>query len=389
MKGNFVYSKDLIPVYGEKLPLFADGQLTPVNYVNLQTTQKQRVTIVTKQGPYSVVKTLHRNGSYTKFIIENSLIKEEEIVPFYEEIVPILDKMFPNRYHIDRSNGYLYLHYPELTLTNNTNNKHTIYDMIVLLCFGDYNNGYLSSIHGTRVSFSPAELSCGYVHSHLPKHPGTFQSFCQGSSSSFAKFVSDLNKLISPDEFEVFLLQLKEYLQWESLEGGPHIGMHTVLSNSGSANAHLTNSTIPRTLNDLTHKRYIYESLEALVNNQEYHCLLVQNGNSTIFDITRNAQVGYKFEVEVLAPKIASSYLVKYNEKTQEYVGQSRNNGIDRLPSYSSNVIAAMRNLKITPRLIEPTKSTTDDKIVTRVGINNLQEISFQINALLAFGYTI
>ncbi|MHA1197787.1 MAG: hypothetical protein ACTSQF_00320, partial [Candidatus Heimdallarchaeaceae archaeon] len=82
-----------------------------------------------------------------------------------------------------------------------------------------------------RGKVSPAEYDNGYMHSHLPaiavSSVQSFNGFCLGEDG-IAQTIMMLNSTWSYELFRMAMLQLDDYVRWESLEGGPHICMEDV-----------------------------------------------------------------------------------------------------------------------------------------------------------------
>lgn len=122
------------------------------------------------------------------------------------------------------------IHYPLINITNSKGLKHLIRDMYVSLDFGGIS---VKGFKAKRMSATRKEISSKYQHSHLPgRHylfdrkadsdsPLRFRRFCLGQSE-INQVLTILSGNFKPEIFKLFLFQLQEYLNWESLEGGPH-----------------------------------------------------------------------------------------------------------------------------------------------------------------------
>lgn len=136
--------------------------------------------------------------------------------------------------HVENDLAHLYIQFEEVTLTNQYQEKITIYDLFVELTINIKDNYFLSDIYGAKATWSYEEYRCGYIHSHLPsRNSSTFQKFCLGSSP-FSRLMHS-RALISEELFITILYNLEEYLQWESVEGGPYIYMKNVLNSKVEA----------------------------------------------------------------------------------------------------------------------------------------------------------
>lgn len=125
------------------------------------------------------------------------------------------------------------IHFDSVTIYNSENNYITIRDIYVKfwLC----QEGKLvmrqgAYLFGIRSSGSMAEAISKYVHSHLPKTEWDamcWNAFCLGNGA-IDQTTRDLAYHFNPLTIELFCLQLKAYLAWESIEGTPFIQMAEV-----------------------------------------------------------------------------------------------------------------------------------------------------------------
>ena len=133
------------------------------------------------------------------------------------------------------------LHFPEINITNSSGMRHKIVDLYIKLLPYSHNNGFtFHSFQGKRMTATEGEIFSSYQHSHLPsrnyksyfplegKSGLTFNSFCLGTSE-IRQVLTMLSSGFKPDIFKLFLMQLEEYLNWESLEGTPHIKIANVI----------------------------------------------------------------------------------------------------------------------------------------------------------------
>ena len=96
----------------------------------------------------------------------------------------------------------------------------------------------LYNIEGVRSTLTENELSVGYIHSHLGSSPRTqydntpfyFSQFCLGSGALYmAQQMFNASSVSNENLFTLIVLQIEPYLEWESLEGGPHIKLDRVI----------------------------------------------------------------------------------------------------------------------------------------------------------------
>lgn len=140
----------------------------------------------------------------------------------------------------------LFLRFRDVVIRNSIEMSRNIGDIIVkqeiehhinpgyrfpLLIFG-------SGLSGMRMTFSTADVIAGYQHSHISGGVSTaFSSFCTGGESY---------SMESPDPMaiEAHIHRLREFVSWESLEGGPYNRIENIDNNGSVHNLH----TDPRTV---------------------------------------------------------------------------------------------------------------------------------------------
>lgn len=384
---NYVSLEDLKKVYGEQIQMVnkldSPGNVDVLNTTLL--TEKIEVEILSSMGPYTVISILNVKGSVDRLIVPKEIIKQDTVPYAIDQFIPILDRLHKDSYWYDRSNNYLYINYPEIEIRNSMGQSHTIHDLTVKIKV-NRDTGSLSPDHlyGKRFSLSPEEIEVGYCHSHLSSDCWDFSNrFCQGGSSPFRLLVEGLNKVVSPDEFELFILQLKEYVSWESLEGSPYISMEDVIggsSNSGYAGYDL-DSGLQKTVTN-----FILEALK------EKTSLVVQMGDMIIFDPTLDDEAFYSIEREIIdTMPLSSNNLVDWYEPELRYLSSGRASSLnpsrydinDYVDSSYMNIAA---HLNVEPRIITPTKRPQEKVTVKRLGVNCITQLVSSVNARLVVG---
>lgn len=148
----------------------------------------------------------------------------------------------PTHYQIEvvDSAARIILKFDDITIENSSGEKNLIKSMFVRMDYGLVENRFLSGIRGAAGEMTVKNVMHSYIHSHLPSGSTAFgSSFCLGISE-LQDILYDMSaKPYDADKFDLFLYNLKEYVKWESTEGGPHIRMNT-LKYSDSSNRVLT-----------------------------------------------------------------------------------------------------------------------------------------------------
>lgn len=113
---------------------------------------------------------------------------------------------------------------PEITVTNENKDSTVIKGVWVRLWIGD--DYYLKTFEIARDTFNTLEIEAGYVHSHVPELTSnpSFSLPCLGEgpiADLIAKATTDTNV----ENYLYYILGIQDFLQVESLEGGPYIRM--------------------------------------------------------------------------------------------------------------------------------------------------------------------
>lgn len=153
------------------------------------------------------------------------------------------------------------IYYPKITLKNELNKQHTIYDVYLRILFP------MGTIKLGRTTYTKEEIDVGYVHSHVRARVFDYlQDFCTGNNETPINKI--LRKIVRGDynDFETliqsFIVETERMIRVESLTGGPFIRF----SNVGK---HMDN--LPLTLK-VTNLRYVL--YDCLIDFIEYYCSL-------------------------------------------------------------------------------------------------------------------
>lgn len=141
------------------------------------------------------------------------------------------------------------IHFPEVRISNSrgsTARYHTIRDLFVrinLRLDSRSSNLMIGGLYGGRSTFTMAEVSSDYSHSHISGtgiyngYPVPFYSgFCTGSGH-INDYIAEINAgEVTEQNLTRFLVQIMSLVSWESTEGGPYrrIANITLRTNNGS-----------------------------------------------------------------------------------------------------------------------------------------------------------
>jgi len=136
----------------------------------------------------------------------------------------------------------IYIHFPEITITNSRRNSRLLRDFFIRITLNpnlaSSKRNMSSYFHGWRATKTVSEVTNSYGHSHLypfqidyngGDRDEIFGYFCLGSTE-IASNSSMLIHSYNQDNFSLMLQQIKTYVPWESLEGGPYRKMAEINS---------------------------------------------------------------------------------------------------------------------------------------------------------------
>lgn len=148
-----------------------------------------------------------------------------------ESIEKILSIVFNDNWEVTPDRIRIY--FPEVIIKNSLNSSHKIKDLFVEIALNNNYNIYSRDLYGFRTTVSEIENQKNYLHSHL--HSGRVintERFCLGDGTivDLIEMLIDKNIFEKEEIFELFLEEIKTYVAWESLEGGPYVRMEALNS---------------------------------------------------------------------------------------------------------------------------------------------------------------
>ena len=230
------------------------------------------------------------------------------------EVKEVLEVVYPDNWDIQPS--FILIKFPFIEIKNSLHQSHLIKDLFVQIYYFESNDGddiYLGSLYGNRMTVSKAEFSSCYKHSHLSTcaNPTIFTIFCTGSTTFSQTHIKCQSAgTLNKELFHFFLIQLNEYLKWESLEGGPHIKMSNI-------------SSLPRIIDYIndsrkdtffaTYKSLIYSHLDFKFEDKQVKVTLLDTFDPIIVDIEIEGEI----EGDMIVGQLPNGMYVKLNEETQ------------------------------------------------------------------------
>ena len=155
------------------------------------------------------------------------MISFNEFIGVFEKRLQILKL----EYDIDIPNKNIKVKYNDITVTNSKNDTTVLPEVYVKICFERFKDGFcIFDLKGFQNVTTYDQKKVNYIFSHLYSSGSyEFSSFCfgQGYMNNFKK-----TALNSEASISVFLNALKNYLSYESLEGGPYRRISSINNSS-------------------------------------------------------------------------------------------------------------------------------------------------------------
>lgn len=164
------------------------------------------------------------------------------------ELIDVFERKFDDNWDIhieyypshDSFEISFLINYEKVTITNSNDQSRELTNLLVVLPISyktDNDNVYVREIKGTRITLEQDEWYSGYLHSHLSSinritgadYVFPVQSFCIGSED-LSELEIELSVDFDIEKFELMLYTIDSLVSWESLEGGPHKRMETIIS---------------------------------------------------------------------------------------------------------------------------------------------------------------
>ena len=191
--------------------------------------------------PFSLIELL-KNKESCDVLIKFDIIRQSEI-EIINLIAGKLQEIYPDNWDIQiqmenlkRSKIMVIIHFPVIEIRNETQH-HTIHDIYVAFEIFKHHSFKVGKLSGVRTRVSYPEFLAGYRHSHLESTSYSsiyYSQFCLGSGE-INQTIMICNNEFNIDFITLYLLQIEQYLSWESIEGGPHIRMVQVFKKGNAA----------------------------------------------------------------------------------------------------------------------------------------------------------
>lgn len=114
------------------------------------------------------------------------------------------------------------IYFPEITISNGGDTTHRIYDTYIKIAMNYRLRTIDSTFYLTRTKQSYLEHQNLYRHSHANRTTDRWSHMCLGSTPLQTLLMDLRSTEFDVASYEMLLIQLPDYLSWESLDGGPY-----------------------------------------------------------------------------------------------------------------------------------------------------------------------
>jgi hypothetical protein len=262
------------------------------------------------------IKWIRRNIDKINYAAKNeSNDQDENYLEFLARLFECLDFWFAGNWDMTmtRAGGNYYLdpiiRFKNIEITNSKNESKKIGDLIVqLTIMYSSSSFYISGIQGTRTDFTYVDIVSRYVHSHLRSFDESdilkTKDFCLGSGE-IVEAMYDMSDNNSRESLDSFMLILKTFVAWESLEGVPFRKMADTLDAFGR---NLVGETLDINLL-VTYLKQIsteHSAVDYFINDGR----ILINNNKAFNDLLRKSVVNKSFDIQkrYLCKRLGESY---------------------------------------------------------------------------------
>lgn len=136
--------------------------------------------------------------------------------------------------------------FDEVVISNSQNRSETIKDFFLIFHFKSDGRLRMEPC-GFKQSFSHPQWESNYTHSHLPGIVDNLtQRFCLGYTT-VATLVAECEESFDEDNISLLFYSMKDFIKWESLEGGPHSKIESIGARGSGERIECTPSEISDT----------------------------------------------------------------------------------------------------------------------------------------------
>ncbi len=392
-KAKTISKKDLVELYGGVSRIYGFERGNPEYFEQLtlppsETLEVEMLTVSGANSPFTIVRLLDIPRAANHMIIPGSMVRVIELPSATEKFKEVLDRLIGvGNWSYLEGEQRLILFYPKIEITNTLNAKHTIQDLIVAVPMTVKGAIHRIELFGVRTAMTDQERSTNYSHSHLSSSTGRAQPFCLGGGA-FPLYMGKLNRVLAPEELELFLENLKAYLSWESIEGKPY----QLFSNIGRITQRVpeyTGNYPSFTGHNLVDERQIDELARYVVKQlPQYPELVTYQSTGWSLNPAMDANKYLDIEASIYdninSGAIKQKFFADYDRNTFTYVGSlSRSRSANRIELDGVAYTWAANLGKTQTRIIEtqdtPISTTTIKMPFIRIRTEIIRRVNFYL----------
>lgn len=200
------------------------------------------------------------------------------------------------------------VHYPSLTITNEYDASHLIRDLYVKISLDYCGLGGAFSVN--RSTYTTVEFKEHYLHSHVPRLDKRFMHVfkppCLGTGP-IIRTISLLNAHFDTDLWQLYLVELDNYIHTESIKGVPYVRIQ-YLTNNYQIKNYLSSNYDPLVASE---SFYANSQLHALLIDFQTHLI---NLKKIKFNYLNNSY-GIAMSMEEFTFFVSNEFIKWYNEK--------------------------------------------------------------------------
>lgn len=208
----------------------------------------------------------------------------EKIKEIYDVFIDFFGEKYIEHQNYNDDNRIV-VHFPQVTVTNENNQKTIVYDLFALVYI--YNSGHFKRLLFTRSTYTEEQFNANYLHSHVsPPHNKIDLEYgshaCTGTGP-INHTIDTIRNSTDPSMWLLFCRELQQYVQVESLAGGPYVRISKI-GNAGNLLHPIMDSFIntrhldipsiyQKFLNEIFIPYFLYTTDLNIIFNCGYHTL--------------------------------------------------------------------------------------------------------------------
>lgn len=356
---NHFYGEDKVDVQNF---ISLEEFLVRIKSINILSLLNVRYSDYDVDSPeYSIIRTAYYNDDRRTTLGGNT-----ELFPVLSsKLKECTTPMLLNR--LELPNIAILVYFPKVTITNEQDKSIDIHKLFAKITIDYYGCLGERGLTFNRAEYTKAQFAARYKHSHIRSFDSSvmsnFQTSCLGSGP-----IRDSHGLLTAsydeDLWQMFCLELSQYVKTESIAGGPYMRMESILNPTYSYNKTTRFSFTDRNIGDMGLSGATGNAIKFLLSN-----FIVYLGNKNIlpFSYSNNnyhIALGFSDTVRVFSNAFIAFYNEKFNEDYEHY-----NLELNELMS-----LGILKKAIITPNQIQIAETSSSDNLVSIRDIERAEE---------------